>query len=125
MTTPPHCFSLQFIKVPVTDLAAARVFYRDILGLPEDFAVEDYGWAQYDLGPVPLCLYVSGMGGGEGTPGGEAGFHLQHPDLNAAVKALTEAGHPPVTDIEEGDDGSCSVTLRDPDGNTFKVLQNV
>ncbi len=125
MTTPSHGFSLQFVKVPVTDFAAARVFYRDVLGLPEAFAVEAYGWAQYDLGPIPLCLYVAGMGGGEGTPGGEAGFHLQHPDLNAVVKAVTEAGHPPASDIDEGDDGCRGVTLRDPDGNTFKVLQNV
>lgn len=68
---------------------------------------------------------VAGMGGGEGTPGGEAGFHLQHPDLNAVVKAVTEAGHPPASDIDEGHDGCRGVTLRDPDGNTFKVLQNV
>ncbi len=51
------------VKIPVTDLGRAATFYREVLGLPEEFAVPAYGWAQYSTEGVPLCLYISGRGG--------------------------------------------------------------
>ena len=123
MESSPSPFNLNLVKIPVRDFAAARTFYRDALGLPEAFAVEAYGWAQYDLEPLPLCLYVAGMGGGDGDPGGDRNIHLAHPDLALVVRNVTDAGFPPEQDIVESDDGGRFVTLRDPDGNTFKVIE--
>ena len=122
-SSSPCLFSLNLVKIPVRDFAAARTFYRDALGLPEAFAVEAHGWAQYDVTPLPLCLYVAGMGGGDGDPGGDRNFHLAHPDLTSVVRNVTHAGFPPAHDIVESDDGGRFVTLSDPDGNTFKVVE--
>jgi predicted enzyme related to lactoylglutathione lyase len=80
--------TLNLLKIPVIDFKRACAFYRDILGLEEDFAVEEYGWAQYQLGDVPLCLYVVGMGGGDGKPGNELNFHLAVDDAPKALAAL-------------------------------------
>ncbi|MEM6551031.1 MAG: helix-turn-helix domain-containing protein [Planctomycetota bacterium] len=121
---PPDtpALALQFIKIPIRQFDEARQFYGEVLGLPEAFAVEAYGWAQFGLTPVPLCLYVVGMGGGDGEPGGDAGFHLAHPDLDALEAKLRAAGYPPAIGVTEADDGGRFLVAQDPDSNTFKVV---
>ena len=74
MDHPMDGATVGFVRVPVSDFGRACAFYRDTLGLHEDFAVTDYGWAQYGTDTVPICLYQAGMGGGEGEPGGETGL---------------------------------------------------
>ena len=111
------------VKIPVSDFKRATAYYRDVLGLEEEFAVEDYGWAQYKTGGVPLCLYVKGMGGGEGTPGGDAGFHLTVGDVRAYYEQIQNRGGETASEIVGSADGGLFFVIRDPDGNTFKVLQ--
>jgi len=36
--------SVQLVKIPVKNFAKATKFYRETLGLSEEFAVEAYGW---------------------------------------------------------------------------------
>lgn len=121
MTHPLAGASIGFVKIPVTDFGRACAFYRDTLGLTEEFAVEAYGWAQYATGNVPICLYVEGLGGGAGTPGGESGIQLRVPDARAAYEALKAHAR----DYGEGDDGSVGFTLVDPDGNAIQITQVV
>jgi catechol 2,3-dioxygenase-like lactoylglutathione lyase family enzyme len=83
---------VNLIKIPITDFARGRAFYRNMLGLEEEFAVDDYGWAQYRAGALPLCLYAVGKGGGDGKPGNELNFHLAVSDLAAAFKLLESRG---------------------------------
>ena len=118
-------FSVGLVKIPVNDFAAATQYYRDVIGLEEEFAVEAYGWAQYKVTPVPLCLYVVGMGGGEGVPGGEVGFHLTVAHLEAFHQEYLERGGKTASEIVHSADGGMFVILEDPDGNRFKVLQRI
>lgn len=115
--------TIQLVKVPVTSLERACAFYRDVMGLEQEFAVEEYGWAQYILGDIPLCLYVVGRGGGEGEPGGEMDFHLSVDDVKKAYDTLKDRGATFACDLVTGDDGSSFFMIADPDGNAFKVMQ--
>lgn len=119
MSHPFSEVSVGMVKIPVGDFARACAFYRETVGLTEDFAVEDFGWAQYSTGNLPICLYQEGMGGGSGKPGIDTGIQLRVADAKAAYAQLEDHA----SDYGEGDDGSVGFTLRDPDGNTIQVLQ--
>ena len=116
-------FKIGLVKIPVTDFEAATRYYREVVGLEEEFAVEAYGWAQYKTGNVPLCLYVAGQGGGDGKPGEEVGFHLVVDDIGAMYAGVAERGGKFASEIVDSADGGKFFVLQDPDGNTFKVLQ--
>jgi hypothetical protein len=60
--------NIGLVKIPATNFAIATASYREVLSPTQDFAAAQYGWAQYSAGAVPLCIYVVGMGGGEGKP---------------------------------------------------------
>ncbi len=115
--------AIQLIKIPVTDFARARAFYRDTLGLEEEFAVEAYGWAQYKTGSLPLCIYAVGMGGGDGKPGGETNFHLTVDDAKKAYAILQQRGAKLPCELLSSNDGCSFFMVADPDGNTFKIMQ--
>jgi catechol 2,3-dioxygenase-like lactoylglutathione lyase family enzyme len=119
MDHPLSGLTVGFVKIPVSDFKQACRFYRDRLGLKEDFAAEAYGWAQYATGSVPICLYQEGMGGGAGKPGVDTGLQLRVADARAAYAHLKDFA----SDFGEGDDGSVGFTLSDPDGNKFQILQ--
>lgn len=118
MTHPFAGAHVGLIRIPVRDFAAARAFYRDVLGLEEEFAIDEYGWAQYAGGSVPICLWVPP--GGIPAPGGETGIQLRVQD---ARSAFAHAGPHAASELSEGDDGALSFSLRDPDGNVLQVLQ--
>jgi catechol 2,3-dioxygenase-like lactoylglutathione lyase family enzyme len=114
--------TLGFVKIPVTDFNKSAAFYRDVLGLDEQFAVEEYGWAQYDIGGTGLCLYQIGKGGGQGTPGIDTGIQLRVNDAKAAHALITQRGGNPGK-INTGDDGTIAFAITDPDGNKLSVAQ--
>lgn len=114
--------SFGFVKIPVTNFAKSAAFYRDVLGLEEDFAVEQYGWAQYSAGNASICLYAAGMGGGNGKPGTDTGIQLRVTDGKAAHAAITQRGGE-VGELNTGDDGTVSFDVTDPDGNTLSIAQ--
>lgn len=116
-------FKIGLVKIPVTNFEAATHYYREVVGLEEEFAVEAYGWAQYKTGNVPLCLYVAGQGGGDGKPGEEVGFHLVVDDIVAMFAGVEERRGKFASGIVDSADGGKFFVLQDPDGNTFKVLQ--
>jgi len=111
------------VKIPVTDLAKASAFYREALGLKEEFAAVEYGWAQYGTGAVPLCLYVPGKGGGSGVPGHCDSVHLAVADAAAFHDEVAKRCKSPVGAVMKSDDGGVFFEIRDPDGNTIKVMQ--
>lgn len=118
---PEPTFTLSMLKVPVSDITASARFYRDGLGFQELFVVEEYGWAQFQAGDIPIALYKPGMGGGNRTPGGSVDFHLASTDLSA-LQARLKAFDPELeVGIFKNDDGSETLEFSDPDGNTFKI----
>ena len=50
----------------VSDLDAARAFYRDVLGFTETFVDEDEGWVSLDRGETEIAIGRAEDVGGEG-----------------------------------------------------------
>ena len=114
--------SFGFVKIPVSDFARSTAFYREVLGLDEDFAVEQYGWAQYSVGAASICIYVAGLGGGETKPGIDTGIQLRVTDAKAAY-ALIKARGGKLGELNSGDDGTVEFDVSDPDGNKLAIAQ--
>lgn len=114
--------TVNLVKIPVSDIDKALPFYRDVLGLSEDFVAAEYGWAQLSSGNLPVALYVPGMGGGAGEAGAADGVHFAISDAGPLRERLTQAGLNPDDHSHQGNDGSTFFELHDPDGNTFKVM---
>ena len=115
--------AINLVKIPVTDFAKARAFYADLPGLEEEFAVAEYGWAQYKAGEIPICLYVVGMGGGEGKPGSELNFHLAVDNAKQAYAKISVTGAKIPCQLTTSDDGGSFFIVADPDGNRLKIVQ--
>lgn len=114
---------VSLVKIPVTDIAKSGAFYRDALGLEEEFSSAEYGWAQYRTGGVPLCLYVPGKGGGTGAPGGCESVHLVVADVRGYRDALAKRWKSPIGALMKGEDGSMFFDVDDPDGNSLRIMQ--
>ena len=113
------------VKIPVTNFDKSTHYYREVLGLEEEFAVKAYGWAQYKTGNVPLCLYTVGQGGGDGLPGGEQGLHLEVDNLKEVYAEIKSRGGLFASDFVESDDGGLFFVVKDPDDNRFKIVQSL
>ncbi len=114
----------------VSDLARARAFYEDRLGLvPGEMSAGhcEYRCAEDSI----LHLYVSPTAAGSGNAT-LASWRV--PDLVAVVDELTAAGveflhldEPPIVTDERGiahfDGGAKVAYLQDPDGNTLSLAQ--
>lgn len=110
------------VKVPVSDFDRARHFYRDVLGLKEDFAEKQFSWAQFDAGTIPLCIYVPGAGGGKRPPGGESGIHL-FVDNAAEFREQIIQRQGRSSELHKSADGCPNFTVSDPDNNEIVILQ--
>jgi predicted enzyme related to lactoylglutathione lyase len=104
---------VDFIGVPVRDLARADEFYGQTLGLERNPNSSER-WVEYEAGNVTLALVHESL-----LPGGLkplAALAIRVPDVAAARERLQEAG------VEfEGeiiDSGVCHIAgFTDPDGN--------
>jgi predicted enzyme related to lactoylglutathione lyase len=116
-------YQLSLLKIPVSDIAQGADFYRDVLKFKQEFVAEQYGWAQFSAGDLPLALYKPGMGGGNGKIGGSTGFHLALPaqQFDSLAADLIKRGVLVDNRIQRGDDGTTYVQVRDPDGNILNV----
>lgn len=117
--------SLQMLKIPVSDIEKSVLFYRDVLGFKEEFVAEQYGWAQFSIGDLPLALYVPGLGGGNGQVGGSVGFHFKTDDLETLYADYQAKGANIPDGIFQGNDGSAGIDVYDPDGNIIKIMKAV
>ncbi len=80
-----------FTMYPVTDMARARGFYEDVLGLAKGSAPESVPWVEYDL-PGGGCLAITTVTGD--TPAADAGgtVAFEVDDLDALCAALEAKG---------------------------------
>ncbi len=119
---------LELVVVPVTDVDAAKAFYRDGLGYVEDHDVRPAdGVLVVQLTPPGSSCSIS-IGTGlpvyaQAAPGSVQGLHLVVPDLDAARAELTARGVE-VGDVSDVGGGVRYAGLSDPDGNTL-VLQEM
>ncbi len=83
---------IAFTMYPVTDMARARAFYEDTLGLPPAKESVSGKWIEFDL-PDGGCLALTTMVEGV-TPSSEAGGSLafEVDDIKALSEALEAKG---------------------------------
>jgi catechol 2,3-dioxygenase-like lactoylglutathione lyase family enzyme len=110
-----------WIGVVTEDLEAQRSFYRDVLGMKELEAGDD--WVQFDMGSRKLLELL----GKSDLPQYnerrcQVGFAVD--DIHAAVRELLARGVNQVSEIEGGtESGQYWCYFRDPEGNLFEVAQ--
>lgn len=113
-------FHIALIKVPVTDIDRSTTFYGALLDLKPAVQAPEFGWAHFEAEALTLALYVPGQGGGDRTPGGSVDFNLAVVDLGPVQARMADFA--PDAAIHDNDDGSVSLELTDPDGNTLKIM---
>jgi catechol 2,3-dioxygenase-like lactoylglutathione lyase family enzyme len=108
-----------FVSVPVTDMARAKQFYGETLGLP--LVSGDDAWPEYQLGEnVSLYLIDPTNVGQSFTAPHSSQIALRVPDVAAARSALEEAGVE--FPAETLDTGVCHMAFfADPDGNALML----
>ncbi|HEX8233922.1 MAG TPA: VOC family protein [Caulobacteraceae bacterium] len=110
--------------LPVTDLARARAFYADTLGLPLLF--ETNGMAFFQLGNLRLMLgRPEEQEGGTETKHG-ACLYFDAPDLPDLADRLETAGVRflgPAETVQRSEAGDLQLRFfRDPDGNLLALM---
>jgi len=104
---------VDFVMFPVSNLAAAARFYREVLGLPQEIYSEEYQWAEFDCGNVTLSL-KGGATPAEIAVG--ARLALAVDDVQVAHEELKRRGVPLAGPPQ--DHGVCQhLEIRDPDGH--------
>ena len=96
---------VDFIAVPVEDLARADAFYREMLGLPRNPHSSGEKWIEYETGNLTIAL---------STFGGTVGLGVG--DVDEARRTVEETGGE--FHGETFDSGVCNgASFTDPDGN--------
>lgn len=114
---------IAFMGYPVTDLARARAFYEQTLGLRAVAVSEHEGrfWIEYEIGASTLV--ISNMSPDQWKPSSDGpSAALEVMDFADAVAALRAAG----TRFLVGpiDSGLCHMAIvTDPDGNSLCIHQ--
>ena len=110
---------IDFVGVAVSDMAAARAFYGEVLGLPCSSALAEH-WVEYDAGNVTLVL-IKGDEAAiakrvEVGPYAAIGVAVAVHDVAAAVEELRGKGVKVVMDAKEFP--PCfTAMVQDPSGN--------
>jgi catechol 2,3-dioxygenase-like lactoylglutathione lyase family enzyme len=112
---------VDFVSVPTRDLAAARAFYGEVLGLPcsSVWGRDDPVGAEYETGTVTIALLACDRLGIPFHPAGHP-LALRVDDVATARAELTARG----VDFgqETIDSGVCHMAhFRDPDGNVLML----
>jgi catechol-2,3-dioxygenase len=119
---PPPVTGISELVLEVSDLAAARRFYRDVLGFEETQygeGREDRLW--YLIGSsARLGLWTPqvGLAGGRGGAHVHFAFNLPRAELEPLLERLRANGAVPEGPIKLGADRAVYVT--DPDGNVVE-----
>lgn len=106
-----------FTMYPVTDMARARAFYENVLGLPKSKAGAASPWVEFDLAEGG-CLAITNVS--ESTPSAGAGgmIALEVADLDVLVADLKAKGAELAGEGIEGP-GCHMAVVKDPDGNAI------
>jgi len=122
MDTKPEIERVDFVSIPVRDLARADDFYGRVLGLERNPASNER-WVEYETGNVTLALVSPAAMGPQFLESFRPIWMpvaLRVPDVAEARRRLEAAG------VEFGgeliDSGVCHIAVfRDPDGNALQL----
>lgn len=113
---------LDHVALHVSDLAASRRFYGELLGLPEaarpDF---DFPGAWYQVGSQQQIHLIGRAIPEDAPPPRERHFALSIPDVRRVEDRLRELGQP-YQGPKPRPDGALQIFLRDPDGHMIELL---
>lgn len=120
---------MEAVTVHIRDIARARRFYSEVLGLREASYVAKASRAAFEIPGTSTLLTMHPMGEGEGgrDPGTVSGIIFSHPDPAAALAEIRRRGGAVVDEPRTYPTPLGVVTLgvfADPDGNQF-VLRRV
>jgi catechol 2,3-dioxygenase-like lactoylglutathione lyase family enzyme len=104
----------------VSDLGAARAFYRDVLGFTETFLDEDERWASLDRGATEIAI---GEADDAGDPEGPVAT-VDVPDVKAERERLAAAGAE-VGTVLELHGAMRLLDVFDPDGNRIQLAEEL
>ena len=108
---------IAFVGYPVTDVARARAFYENVLGLKCSTAFGE-GWVEYDIGTGTLAVVKSSELWKPSSDG--PAVALEVADFVGAIAALRAAGAKFI--LEPMDSPGCHIAVvQDPDGNGIAV----
>jgi catechol 2,3-dioxygenase-like lactoylglutathione lyase family enzyme len=106
---------VDYVRVPVTDIEAARHFYGELLGLRENPNSPGGDWVEYEAGNVTLAVMTPHTHDDEFEPLPPSTIALRVADVAAAKAALEAAG---LEVAELWDSGACKgAGVNDPAGN--------
>lgn len=83
---------IAFTGYPVTNMARARAFYENVLGLKPSatFGEGDKQWVEYDVGPATLAITNMAAEWQPSAQGPSVALEVE--DFDAAIEALRRAG---------------------------------
>jgi catechol 2,3-dioxygenase-like lactoylglutathione lyase family enzyme len=106
---------VDYIRVPVTDMAEADRFYGDLLGLKRNPNSPDDDWVEYEAGNVTLAVMTPHTHDYEFSALPPSTIALRVADVAAAKAKLEAAG---LEVAEMWDSGVCNgAGVNDPAGN--------
>lgn len=113
-----HALRVDHVQINVTDLARARRFYEQVLGLSETPRPESFDFAGcwYRVGEVDVHLVVR-----EAEPLSQRHFCLWVADVHAAAKHLESQGVPVKWDHKYKIRGVDRFFVFDPDQNRIEI----
>ena len=110
------------IWYPVSDLDAARAFYRDQLGFTETFFDANERWATLDRGETEIAIGEAAEEGGADAEGQVATIDVE--DVKGERERLERAGVE-VGTVLELHGAMRLLDVFDPDGNRLQLTEDV
>lgn len=110
-----------FTMYPVTDIARARKFYEETLGLGPSLSNAASPWIEFDL-PGGGCLAITNVTGEEPSAGAGGTIALEVEDLDALIADLKGKGVEFMSDLIHGPNCRMSV-CKDTEGNSILLHQ--
>ena len=122
MSTSPEIERVDFVSIPVRDLARADAFYGEVLGLERN-PKSNERWVEYETGSVTLALVSPAALGPQFLDDFRPIWMpvaLRVPDVAEARRRLEAAGVEFQGEVI--DSGVCHIAVfHDPDGNTLQL----
>jgi catechol 2,3-dioxygenase-like lactoylglutathione lyase family enzyme len=119
---PPPVTGISELVLEVSDLEAARSFYRDLLGFEETLFGEGregrYWYLIGDSARLGLWTAQVGLAGGRGGAHVHFAFHVEDGEIDRLRKRIESAGGEVEGPIQLGPGRAIYVT--DPDGNVVE-----
>lgn len=109
---------LRTVVYPVTDVAAAKSLYAQMLGL-EPYVDEPY-YVGFNLGDLEVGLDPNGHAGGSTAPV----CYWEVEDIASSFQSLLDAGAESHGAINDVGGGKLVATVRDGDGNITGLVQS-